>query len=72
MIIYIYIYHHHHVVSSAQISQTFSLHLSLSSIVPAGIPGYIPYRQRATVCRFKLVVLPLLGHVKGSSGVHHL
>ena len=39
---------------------------------PAGVPGYIPYRHIAAVCRFELVVLPLLGHVKGSTGVHHL
>ena len=36
----------------------------------AGLQGYIPYRQRAAVCRFELVVLPLLVHVKWSTGVH--
>ena len=30
---------------------------------------YIPY---LSVCRFELVALPLLGHVKGSTRVHHL
>ena len=33
--------------------------------------GYIPYPHRAAVCRFELVALLLLGHVKGSIGVHH-
>ena len=39
---------------------------------PAGFQGYILYLHRAAVCRFELVILPLLGHVKGSTGVHHL
>ena len=37
-----------------------------------GLQGYIPYRHKAAVCWFTLVVLPLLVHVKGSIGVHHL
>ena len=41
-------------------------------LLPAGLQGYIPYQHRATVCRFKLVVLPLLFHVKGSTGVYHI
>ena len=41
-------------------------------LLPAGLQDYIPYRHRAAVCRFNQVVLPLLGHVKGSTGVHHL
>ena len=41
-------------------------------LLPAGLQDYIPYRRRAAVCRFVLVVLPLLVHVKGSTGVHHL
>ena len=40
-------------------------------LFPVGLQGYIPYRHRA-VCWFELVVLPLLGHVKGSTWVHHL
>ena len=32
---------------------------------------YIPYQHRAAVCRFELDILPLLVHVKGSTGVHH-
>ena len=42
--------------------------LSLS----VGPQGYTPYPHRAAVCRFKLVALLLLGHVKGPIGVHHL
>ena len=38
----------------------------------AGLQGYIPYPHRAAVCMFKLVVLLLFGHVRGSIGVHHL
>ena len=44
---------------------------SYRPLLPAGLKCYIPYRHRATVCRFELVVLPLLVHVKGSTGVHH-
>ena len=39
---------------------------------PVGLRGYILYRHRAVVCRFKLVVLPLLVHMKGSTGVRCL
>ena len=41
-------------------------------LLPAGPQGYIPYRHRAAVCRFELIVLRLHVHVKGSTGVHHL
>ena len=41
-------------------------------LLPAGLQGYILYRHRAAVCKFELVVMPLLVHVKGSTGVHHL
>ena len=34
-------------------------------MLPAGLHSYIPYPNRAAVCRFELVVLPLLVHVKG-------
>ena len=37
-----------------------------------GFPGYILYRHRAVVYRFGLVVLPLLVHVKWSTGVYRL
>ena len=36
------------------------------------LQGYILYRYKAVVCRFELVVLPLLVHVKGSTGVCRL
>ena len=39
---------------------------------PAGPHGYTPYPHRAAVCRFELVALLSLGHVKLSIGVHHL
>ena len=41
-------------------------------LLPAGLQGYIPYLHKATVYRFKLVVLPLLGYVKGFTEVPHL
>ena len=34
--------------------------------------GYIPYLHRAAVCKFKLVILLLFGHMTGSIGEHHL
>ena len=37
-----------------------------------GPQGYIPYPQRAAVCRFELVILLLLSHMRGSIGEHHL
>ena len=40
-------------------------------LLPVGLQGYIPYWHRAAVCRFKLVILPLLVHVKEFTGVHH-
>ena len=42
------------------------------SSLPAGSQGYIQYPHRSAVCRFELVVLLSLSHVKGSTGVHHL
>ena len=41
-------------------------------IKPPYRKGYIPYRHRAAVRRFEPVVLPLLVHVKGSTGVYHM
>ena len=40
--------------------------------LPRGLPGYILYRHRLVLYRFLLAVLPLLVHVKGSTGVYHL
>ena len=37
----------------------------------AGLQGYIPYPHIVAVCMFELVVLLLLGHMRGSIGVHH-
>ena len=38
----------------------------------AGLQGYIPYPHIAAVCMFELVILLLLGHMRGSIGVHPL
>ena len=38
----------------------------------AGLRGYIPYHHIAAVWMFELVVLFLIGHMRGSTGVHHL
>ena len=40
--------------------------------LPGGLQGYILYRHRAVIYRFLPFVLPLLVHVKGSTGVCHL
>ena len=63
---------HHLVVPSAQISLTVSGHLPYRSLLPAGPQGYTHYPHWAALCKFELVALFLLGHVKGSMGVHHL
>ena len=41
------------------------------SLLLAGLQGYIPYPHIAAVCMFELVVLLLLGHMRGSIGVHN-
>ena len=38
----------------------------------AGLQVYIPYHHIAAVYMFELVVLLLNGHMRGSTGVHHL
>ena len=42
------------------------------SSLPAGPQGCTSYPHRAAVCRFEVVALLLLGHVKGPTGIHHL
>ena len=37
----------------------------------AGLQGYIPYPHIAAVCMFELVVLLLLGHMRGPIGVQN-
>ena len=64
--------HQHHLTLSAPISLTLSRHPPYRPLLPVGPQGYIPYRHRAAVCRFELVVLPLYVHVKWSTRVHHL
>ena len=46
--------------------------LPYRSSLLAGPQGYILYPHRAAVCRFKLVTLLLLSHVRGSIGEHHM
>ena len=43
--------------------------LSNRPLLLVGLQGYIPYRHWAVVCRFYLVVLPLLSHVKRSASL---
>ena len=62
----------HHVTPSAWISLTLSCHPPHRPLLLAGLQGSIPYWQRATVCSFEQVILPLLIHVKESTGVYHL
>ena len=47
-------------------------HSSSQSSPLAGLQGYIPYPHIAAVCMFELVILLLLGPMRGSIGVHHL
>ena len=66
-------HHHHHLVGlSARMTLTLSRHPSLSFIASGMSSGLPPYADRAAVYRFERVVLFLLGHVKGSLGVHNL
>ena len=42
------------------------------SLPLASLQGYTPYPHIAAVCMFEMVVRLLLGHMRGSIGVHHL
>ena len=59
--------HHYHLMLPARISLT-----PYRSSLPAGPNGYTPYPHIAAVCRFELVALLLLGHLRGSIGEHDL
>ena len=37
----------------------------------AGLQGYISYPHISALCMFELIFLLLLGHMRGSIGVHH-
>ena len=70
--IYIYIYIYIFTSRHQHVYPWLSLAIPpYRTLLPVGLQGYIPYQHRATVCRSKLVVLPLLVHVKKSTGVHH-
>ena len=71
--IYIYVYHHSSCcAASADIPDPLLPLLPINSLPLAGLQGYILCPQIADLCKFKLVVLLLLGHMWGSIGVHHL
>ena len=57
--------------ASTDILDPFSPLLSYQSSLLAGLQGYIPYPNIAAVRMFELVVLLLLGHMRGSLGVNH-
>ena len=59
--------YHHHVMPSARISLTLTCHLQQVFRATSRVGTELLY-----IRMFKLVVLPLLVHVKGSTGVHHL
>ena len=64
---------HHHVVPLPQISLILSRHFSLSFIASGRSSGLHPVSSHNCcmyVCMFELVVLLLLGHMRGSIGVH--
>ena len=64
-------HHHHHVVPLPRISLVLSRHFSLSFIASGRSSGLHLISSLAAVCMFKLVVLLLLGNMRGSIGVHH-
>ena len=72
----IWFIHHHHLIILSYHQHRYpwpSLATPLyRSSLSVGPDSYTLYLHRAAVCRFKLVTLLLLGHVKGSIGVHHI
>ena len=50
---------------SRDISDTVSPPLPIVDCFWKVFKGYMPYRHQAAICRFELVILPLLSHVKG-------
>ena len=65
-------HHHHHVVPLARYPWPSLATPPHRSSLLVGPQGYIPYLHRAAVNRFELLVLLLLGHMRGSTGEHHL
>ena len=81
--LYIHIYIHIYIYIDIYIIIIMSLHqhgYPWSSLAtppycpsfPAGPQGFIPYLHRAAVSRIKLIALPLLSYVKGSTRVNYL
>ena len=65
--------HQHHVVRLARISLALSLHVSLSFIVSGRSSGLHPVSSHSCCMNVRaLVVLLLIGHIPGSTGVHLL
>ena len=64
-------HHHHYVTPSAQISLILSRTPPYRPSLPPVPQGYVTYLHRKAAQRLKLVTLPLLGHVKGSTRIHH-
>ena len=56
--------------ASTDIPDPLSRLLPITSLL-SSLQGYIPYPHIAAVCMFELVVLLLVGHSRGSIGVHH-
>ena len=63
----LYHHHHHHVVPWPSLATSPNQSSPLASL-----QVYIPCPHIAAVCMFELVVLLLLGHMRGSIGIHHL
>ena len=58
--------------ASTDIPDPLSPRIPIISSPLAGLQGYITYHHIAAVCMFELAVLLLIGHMRGSTGIHHL
>ena len=73
MSIFHYHHHHHnHVVPLARISLALSPHLSLSVIASGRSSGLHPVSSHSCHMFVRAGRPALLGHMRGSIGVHHL
>ena len=77
LLIYIYIYVYIYISSSSCRAASTDIHDPLSPLLPnihrfwQDFRATLLYLHIAAVCMFKLVVLLLLGHMRGSIGGHH-